>query len=250
MTKRLVADVGNTTVCWQIVSAGGEASQINRRPASEAVTLVVRAAAEASVRRVAAVVSAPELGRRVEEALAREGIEYLQVGRDLPVPIETDYYDPAEIGPDRLCNALAAREGYGPPVVSASAGTCLTVEAVNAEGRLVGGAIGAGVPAASAGIAATAPHLAEAVRRAAGRSPEDGLGRSTQENLTLGLWLGVAGALESLVLRARRAVGEGAPVVLTGGDAQPLAMLLGLEVAVEPGLTLQGVRLALEHASD
>ena len=58
-----------------------------------------------------------------------------------------DYPDPATIGPDRLANAVAARERFGAPVVVVDFGTAVTFDVVNASGNYVGGVIAPGLAA-------------------------------------------------------------------------------------------------------
>ncbi|MCX7597394.1 MAG: type III pantothenate kinase [Armatimonadetes bacterium] len=171
----------------------------------------------------------------------------LVAGRDFPVSVPTAYHDPGELGVDRLCAAFAASHLFGVPVVTASAGTCLTVEAVDERGVLVGGAIAAGVGAMARGIIGAVPHLECYVDAAvrAGVSTVD-LGRSTAENLVLGLWLGAAATLDRLIAAARAVVGMKAPVVLTGGDAHKLAPLCQTKVEIFEHLVLEGLRLAYE----
>lgn len=248
MSPVLFASIGNTNVRWAVGEAGGPLGTPGVAPAAYAATALTSAAGRAGAHLVVAVVSAAALGDAVEEALTAGGRSFLRAGRDVPIPIETRYRDPAEIGADRLCNALAARETHGAPVVSGSAGTCLTVEAVDEHGVLLGGAIAAGVPAAMTGLRARVPHLAEAVVEAA-RAPDPvpELGRSTVENIALGLWLGAAAAMDALLDRARRVLGGDVSVVLTGGDAPALVRWMRTEVAVSPDLTLDGARLAFEH---
>lgn len=174
-------------------------------------------------------------------------IPCLLAGCDFAIPIQTAYHDPNEVGLDRLCSAFAASNLVGKPVVTASAGTCLTVEAVDARGVLVGGAIAAGVGAMAHGISEGAPHLRPFVEDALRADATTlVLGRSTFENIALGLWLGAAAVLDRLIAAARAVVGPGAPVVLTGGDAHKIAPLCQTQVDVVDYLVLEGLRLAYQ----
>lgn len=250
MSTVLFVDLGNTNVCWRAWCDGAWDGEMERHAVSGAPTILRVVARRLKAVQIVAVVTSPANGDRVEQAIQAAELAFIRVGRDLPVPVETAYTDPSQIGADRLCNALAARERYGAPVVSASAGTCLTVEAMNEAGVVLGGAIAAGVPAAVAGIAYTVPHLAQAAREAAQAAwTSDAPGRSTEENLVIGLGVGAAGALEALIALARRAVGSDAPVVVTGGDAPRLAGLMSAPVHVAPDLTLDGARLAFEQST-
>ena len=217
------------------------------QPARTAPVAIRAAAREYDCDLVVAIISSPEHGARLEDAMRAEDVRLLAARRDFPIPVETMYEDPSEIGADRLCNALAAMDWVGKPVISASAGTCLTVEAMDAEGVLIGGAICSGVMTAAAGIGLRVPHLKEKALEATQPPQTPALGRSTVENLRIGLWLEAAAAMQRLITLAREALGVDAPVVLTGGDASTLAQLMSIPVSVVRELTLEGVRIAFER---
>ncbi len=237
-------DVGNTAVAWRLWRDGRWAGGLER--AGEVEWERILAAGRAVV-----VSSSPEGLQELLRAADGAGVEVFVVGRDFDVPMEVGYRRREELGKDRLCNAYAAARLYGTPVVSCSVGTCVTVEAVDEGGRLVGGAIAAGMPAVGRGIAAAAGHLAEAAREGlelARRLAGDGAvlepGRSTVENIAAGIVLGAAGALERLARWAKAAVGARVAVA-TGGDAFLARFARGIEV-IDGMLTLEGLRLAWE----
>jgi type III pantothenate kinase len=249
MSIVLYADIGNTNVCWRAWGDGNWLAELSRESVVAAPTTLRAAAMAYGTSVVVAVVSAPALGQRVEEALQASGLRFIKAGRDFSVPVQSDYEDPTQIGADRLCNALAAQQKYGCPVVSGSAGTCLTTEAVNERGVVIGGAIAAGVPAAASGVGLSVPHLAEPAKQAVQARPLSlSPGRTTEQNLSLGLWLGAAATMDVLIALATSAVGKEAPAILTGGDAPFLAPLMRTPVQVVANLTLEGLRLAFERS--
>jgi type III pantothenate kinase len=241
----LLADIGNTTVKFWLWGGEGWVGELSVVAAAAGPAALCQAAQQAGLDFVVAVVSAPAQGQAVEEKLQTAGLRLLRAGRDFQIPLPTNYYDPREIGPDRLCNALAARETFGAPVVTCSAGTCLTVEAVNEAGVLVGGAIAAGLAGAARGVAQAAPHLADKIELGGALLPSELVpGRSTAASLRCGLHLQAAATVDAFVRLGRAAVGEQAPAVLTGGDAQRLRPLCQLVDHVVPSLTLDGLRRA------
>lgn len=276
MTERvLFADIGNTIVKWRLWDSDGWAdscwaelceapdkvrdSLLAWRPSALAVVASVSAGAVSEVHSVRSCVAGRDAAMQGMVSVLAVAAEFVELaeearvplflaGRDFPIPIPTEYRDPTEMGLDRLCSAFAARQLFGAPVVTASAGTCLTVEAVDVRGVVVGGAIAAGVSAMAKGLGEAVPHLRPFLEDAM-RSDVAALelGRSTAENLALGLWMGAAAALDRLVAMARAAVGQEAPVVLTGGDAAAFARLCRSEVKVCERLVLEGLRLAYEN---
>ena len=196
---------------------------------------------------------------------------------DFPVLVATNYYEPEQIGVDRLLNALAAREKVGAPCVVVDFGSCLTCDAVDAQGVLVGGAIAPGLPVVRAGLAQVVPHIAASLHLEVGAGLKDvgaglalpngpagaassapttaaqrgslPLGRSTEEGLTLGLVASLAGSADWLIAQMRRALNAQAPVIATGGDAVVIALSCHTEMVVDEMLTLDGLRRAYEQAA-
>jgi type III pantothenate kinase len=157
-----------------------------------------------------------------------------------------DYPKPDTIGPDRLANAVAARHRFGAPVVVVDFGTAVTFDVVNTHGDYVGGII-------APGLAAMTDYLHEKTAllpRIRIREFKRAIGKSTEEAMLVGAVHGYRGFVRGLIaelkreLRARRL-----PVIATGGYAKLIAAKLPEIFAVEPDLTLEGLRLVLAHGS-
>lgn len=69
----------------------------------------------------------------------------LTVGPGLKTGIPVHYDDPAEIGPDRIADAVAARAVYGSPCIVIDLGTTTNIEVIDAHGTFVGGVIAPGL---------------------------------------------------------------------------------------------------------
>jgi type III pantothenate kinase len=251
MRRALLIDAGNTTVAWRTWERRGRVGPTTRRARKEALGGIVAAAREAKAEAVALVASAPQTGDAIEEMAVSAGIRVLRPRRDFPVPMETEYYEPGQLGADRLCQAYAGREAMGAPVVTCSAGTCLTMEAVNRQGVLIGGAIGPGAPAMIRGIVAAAPHLD--MPKDMGPFADEGgwvVGRSTEESLAIGVWQTLGAAVDRFIRLGRDAIGEEAPAVLTGGDGGAAARYCRCVARFAPDLALEGVALALQRWVD
>jgi len=55
--------------------------------------------------------------------------------------VRIDYPNPRSIGPDRLANAVAVTELYGPPAIVIDFGTAVTFDIVSADRGYIGGVI-------------------------------------------------------------------------------------------------------------
>jgi type III pantothenate kinase len=160
------------------------------------------------------------------------------------VRVLTDY--PAEVGADRILNALAAHRLYGSPAIVVDFGTATTFDAVSAEGDYIGGAIAPGL-----GIAAEAlfSHTAK-LQRIELIPPPAAIGRNTVHCMQSGLILGYVGLVEGLVARIRAELGGKARVLATGGLAPLVAKETDVIETVVPMLTLEGLRLIYELNQD
>ena len=123
----------------------------------------------------------PSLTDSLAGLAARRGLPLLVAGAGhVPIAIRVDR--PAEVGADRLVNALAAARLYGTPAVVADFGTASTFDAVAADGAFVGGAI---APGLELGLEALATHTAK-LPRIELRTPDRAIGRDTVERDAVG----------------------------------------------------------------
>jgi type III pantothenate kinase len=151
-----------------------------------------------------------------------------------------DYPKPASIGPDRLANAVAARERFGAPVVVLDFGTAVTFDVVDGKGNYVGGII-------APGLAAMTNYLHEKTAllpKIEIREIKTAIGKSTEEAMLVGAVHGYRGLVRELIAELKRELRvKKLPVVATGGYAKLIAAKLPEISAVEPDLTLEGLRL-------
>lgn len=150
-------------------------------------------------------------------------------------PVE--YSNAAQIGPDRLANALGVERLGLKDAIVIDLGTATTFDVVK-QGRYLGGAIAAGIETgmlALTGRTARLPQVAIEV-------PDKATGRSTETALHSGLLLGHVGMMEYLVGRIRREEGmEDAKVLATGGWSQVLRGLTSVVDDYHVDLTLEGL---------
>ncbi len=151
-----------------------------------------------------------------------------------------DYPKPDSIGPDRLANAVAARQQFGAPVVVLDFGTAVTFDVVDQHGNYVGGII-------APGLAAMTDYLHDKTAllpRITIREFKRAIGKSTEEAMLVGAVHGYRGLIRELLMELKRELRTSRlPVVATGGYAKLMAARLPEIEAVRPGLTLEGLRL-------
>ena len=159
---------------------------------------------------------------------------------------ETAYENPSEIGADRVADAVAARALYGAPVVVVDFGTATNLEVINEEGQFVGGIIAPGLETSAAALFSHATKLPTIELT----DPGSAIGRNTVHAMQAGIVYGEADRVDGFVRRVFAELGYEAPVVATGGLATTMAPLCSTVTAVNPELTLEGLRLIYEQVDE
>ncbi len=255
----LALDIGNSNITIGLLQAGAlvatrRAATHPRATADELehalgalLALDDRSLADVSAISLASVV--PALTEAVEAIADRREVR-LVVASAGTVPLAVRVDRPAEVGADRLVNALAAARLYGAPAVVVDFGTATTLDCVAADGAYVGGAI---APGLELGLEALATRTAK-LPRIELRAPDRTIGRDTVSAMQAGTIFGYQALASGLLARVRRELADAsacAPkdvrAILTGGlSVAPWARGVEGVDAIDPDLTLKG--LAILHA--
>ena len=157
------------------------------------------------------------------------------------------YERPAEVGADRIANAIAAYEQYGRriglPLVVADLGTATTFDAVTAKGEYLGGVICPGPQIAADALFQRAARLP----RVDVRKPASVIGRTTVGAIESGLFYGYLGMVEGIMARMAGELGGKVTGIATGGLAPLVVPETRVFEAMEPDITLHGLRLIWER---
>ena len=259
--KLLAADVGNTNITlglftdgelvgsWRATAHAGATPDEVASMTAEMLALDGHRLDELQAVALASVVP-PLTGTFERFVRTRIGLEPMIIDAaslDGTLSIQIDR--PAEAGADRLCNALAARTEFGGPAIVIDLGTSTNFDVLSADGAYIGGAIAPGLGLsleALVGYASKLPRI-ELAR------PPHAIGSNTIHAMQSGTVLGYIGLVSGLLTALRGELLERSPaesrvtVIATGGYTHEpwLQDVPGID-AIEPDLTLRGIRYAYE----
>jgi len=238
---RLLLDLGNTRMKWALMlqpdgwlTQGALDWQENFAPALEAALgglpmpeMIVAASVVDDARET-------QIGDVMSHLFGREPI-WLRTPA-VACGVHNAYPEPQRLGVDRFLAMVAAyADGYAPCVV-ASAGTALTLDALAADGRHLGGLIAPGPLLMQRSLLdATARVRLER----AGEILE--LADNTADAVVSGCWQAAAALIERFAARVAPSLGGLPTLILGGGDAAELQPLLTLPVQMTRDGVLRGL---------
>ena len=236
----LLLDIGNTRIKWARLEgrrfeAGGAASHLD----DEIGTVLDRAFDGPDPSHVlASNVAGPLIAEALNELCSRRyklRPEYL-----IPAPeacgVRNGYADPARLGADRWAAIIGAYHRVCAPVCVIDAGTAITVDAVDKDGKHLGGLIAPGPQTMRRALAGATASL-----RDAGEGEFGLFCRETRSAIASGGWHTAAGFLERMHELVGKELGPDAHFLLTGGDAERLNELVPGRFTLAPNLVLQGL---------
>jgi type III pantothenate kinase len=185
----------------------------------------------------------PPLERLLRQMSERYfGLKPLFIEPGIKTGLPVHYDNPAEVGADRIVNAVAAYEKCKASCVVVDFGTATTFDAVSARGEYLGGVIAPGI-----GISADALfERAARLPRVEIKRPPHVIGTNTVHSLQSGLFYGYVGLVDGVL---ERMLGELGPsrVIATGGIAPFIASGSRFLGEIDDALTLTGLRIVWER---
>jgi type III pantothenate kinase len=249
----LAVDAGNTNLVFALVERGAIRARWRiatdpRRTADQyAVWLHQLLELEGFTR---ADVSAVIIGTVVPRALHNLqvlaskyfGVEPLVAGQgSAEWGIALDVADPKTVGADRVLNAIAAHALFEGDLIVVDFGTATTFDVVDYSGAYKGGIIAPGINLSLDALVAAAAKLPRVAIEAPASASV--IGRTTEEQMHIGIYWGYVAMMEGLVARLKAEIGRPVQVVATGGLAALFDAHTDIFDRVEGDLTIQGLAM-------
>ena len=238
----LVVDAGNTSTAigrWTD-GAVSRTSHVDGgvQSAPGAVRAAVRRAAPNAPFLAAVASVVPAADPLMEEILEEAGAARTHfIDARSASPVRVDYPRRKTVGADRIADAAGAFDRYGAPVLVADFGTALTVDAVTADARWIGGCIAPGLPLMRDYLAERTAKLPR--MKFGGSCPR--IGRSTEQAMRFGAIAGYRGMVKEIARTLSLNLETEFKLVATGGYAGWALRGIDIPVEIDPSLTLHGV---------
>lgn len=161
------------------------------------------------------------------------------VGPGLKTGLKIRIDNPAQLGADRVADAVAASNLYPVPLITIDMGTATTVGVVDADKNFVGGMIVPGVMVSLnslSGNTSQLPHISL-------EPPKKAIGRNTIDCMRSGIIYHTAGGVDAMIGRIEEELGQKCTVVATGGLSGVIIPYCKHEIIHDDELLLKGLMI-------
>lgn len=245
----LLIDIGNTRIKWATLNGsvlGAQSAASHAAWGHDEITNAVLTQSTPPRRVIAANVGGSRIGELLREAVRNVWNVEVQFVHSTPQvgDVRNAYPEPANLGVDRWMAMIGAHAMERAPVCIVSVGTAMTIDALDSDGRHLGGVI---VPGPDLMVTSLLRNTSEIATRAA----QGNIGADVFADNTLGaVRQGAVNALAALVERALQSMQartSAKPVLfLTGGASASVEGLLQYPYRHVPDLVLRGLAVVAD----
>ena len=170
-------------------------------------------------------------------------VEPLVVGENVDLGVKVHLPKPAEVGADRLVNAVGAHGNYPGALIVIDSGTATTFDVVGEDGSFEGGIIAPGI-----NLSMKALHDAAAkLPRVAIQRPPSVIGKDTVTAMQSGVFWGYIDLIDGLVERIKAEYGRPMTAIATGGVASLFEGAAQKIDHFDSDITIKGLRILYER---
>lgn len=182
----------------------------------------------------------PSVTSTVRDAMARlTGSPVMVVGPGIKTGLKIALDDPAQLGSDRVADAVAAVNEYPCPLIMVDMGTATTISVVDRDKNFLGGMIMPGLAVSLDSLTSRTSQLP----RISLDPTKKVIGTNTIDCMKSGVLNGAASAIDGVVERIEEELGESCTVISTGGLAKTVIPLCRREIIIDDRLLLKGLMI-------
>lgn len=170
-------------------------------------------------------------------------VEPFVIGENVELGVAVHLPKPAEVGADRLVNAVGAHGNYPGALIVIDSGTATTFDVVGEDGSFEGGIIAPGI-----NLSMKALHDAAAkLPRVAIQRPPYVIGKDTVTAMQSGVFWGYIDLIDGLVERIKAEYGRPMTAIATGGVASLFEGAAQKIDHFDSDITIKGLRILYER---
>ena len=166
------------------------------------------------------------------------GCKVMTISPGIKTGLNIKIDNPAILGSDLVCGAVAAISVYKPPCVLIDLGTATKISGIDKFGNFVGCSIlpgiGISLDALSSGTAQL-PHIEF-------DSASNIIGTNTVDSMRSGVVFGTASMIDGMIRKYRSVLGDEASVIATGGYSSVIIPFCETDIILDQNLVLNGLR--------
>jgi pantothenate kinase, type III len=249
----LTADIGNSNIVFAAVSekkvefVARVATVLQRTYEEYAVYLKnILFSRRISISKIeGAIISSvsPALSGIIHKAIEKAaGINALLVGPGIKTGLKILVENPAQLGSDRVVDAVAAVNCYNAPVMVIDMGTATTMSVIDESSSFLGGMIVPGIKISVEALAKNTsqlPHIAL-------EKPDYVIGKNTVECMESGLIYGNASLVDGMIQRVEEELGSKVTPVATGGLSKFIVPHCKNKIIYDEHLLLKGLYILFQ----
>ncbi len=180
----------------------------------------------------------PSVTHTVRHAISRlTGKDALVVGPGIKTGLKIQLDNPAQLGSDRVAEAVAAIRYYPAPLIIIDMGTATTISVIDDHENFRGGMIYPGMLVSLESLTSQAsqlPHISL-------DNPRKIIGTNTIDCMKSGIIYSTAAAIDGVADRIEQELGTSCTLISTGGYANQVIPFCRREIVIDEQLVLKGL---------
>ena len=182
----------------------------------------------------------PTVTNMVRQAIEKlTGRPPLVVGPGLKTGLKIRIENPAQLGSDRVTDAVAAVNSYPAPLIIVDMGTATTISVIDKDQNFIGGMIMPGLRISQEALTGRTSQLPQISLD----PPKRAIGKNTVECMRNGIILGAASTIDGAIEHIEAELGYPCTVVATGGLSKLVTPHCQRSIIQDDQLLLKGLML-------